>query len=577
MRVTLFVISIMITQALGATVSAQGNTVNAPLGFPPGVKFPHPVGIIGDVDRDGVDDFAVGSHFDSTFNNSSGAVFALSGRTGAVIWSDYGTTLTEQMGYAVAAIPDYDGDGFDEIAVGVPRATGPTVNLNLPPGYVRIYHGATGTVLAQWTDPATPGGYGSSIVRISDLNGDGIDEIAVGKPALIYPFLLTPGIDIYSGATLSLIQSFSPPFLLPGSTFGSAMVGGEDINGDSVPDLVVAAPWWFYGGAVLALSGSDLSLLWTSATGAPPGSPGCGCERLGEQIDFLVDFDGDGVRDLFASLFNMASLRQARIISGATGATITTFIGSGFGCVGLSVVPDQNGDGLPDLLSINVSSGLNFYAAPSLTLIGTVPCQIVQPQPCALWVAVVSDRIDLDRNGVDEWIMFRAVNGAGTYEVSTFGPALAVPAASGAFAPSGSVPYQPLRVNGSTGGFTRRVAIPAFEPITIAVLNEPAASANAPFVLWGTFGTPTVNDTVTGPLGSLCFFPASAAPGVPWLFTIANSLFPDPTAILGATAAPWSLSIPSGVPYPLDFTIQGLMLDTTGQPRVTNAVLVSVY
>lgn len=578
MRIIMLIVGGLI---LVGRLSGQGNAVNAALAYPPGVKSPYPLAVIGDIDCDGVDDFALGSQFDSTIASSSGAVRALSGRTGAVLWSDFGPAMVASMGYAVASVGDFDADGFNEIAAGVPYGGSATVNPALPPGFVRVYHGATGTLLLTLTASSNPGGFGSSIVRIADLDADGIDDVAIGRPALPYQFSLLPGIDVYSGATLTFLQSFTlqSPFVA-GTAFGAGMVGGEDVNGDGVADLVVSAPWWLQGGAVFAFSGTDFSLLWMSDVGQPNPVLWCGCERLGEQIDFLLDFDGDGVRDLWASLLNSPNppYAQARIISGATGTTITQFAAAnGYGVRSLSVMPDQNGDGIRDIMSVDSLGSLNAYASPAFTPLGPLPCQTAQmvPQLCGAWVGI-SDLIDLDHNGVDEWILFRAVQGAGTYEVTTYGPSFAVPAASGAFPPSGSVPFQPLRVNGSTGGFTRRIAIGTFDPVTIAIQTEPGAPTTAPFVLWGTFGSPTVNDTINGPLGSLSFFPASAAPGVPWLFTVTNNIFPDPTSILVSAPAPWSMSIVNGIPYPLDFTLQGLMFDAALQPRVTNAVLVSV-
>lgn len=80
---------------------------------------------------------------------------------------------------------------------------------------------------------------------------------------------------------------------------GGKVAGGSDINGDGVPDFMIAAPKWnpdhYYGstyGRVYLYSGADYSLLHTIES--PTGGSLC---RVGQAIDTLGDVNGDGYAD----------------------------------------------------------------------------------------------------------------------------------------------------------------------------------------------------------------------------------------------------------------------------------------
>ena len=80
----------------------------------------------GDLDGDGWDDLLIGSPGDSEVATSAGAAYLLSGPiSGAVTLSSAtatklaGSTSSNQLGSAVAGVGDLDGDGVDDIAIGV--------------------------------------------------------------------------------------------------------------------------------------------------------------------------------------------------------------------------------------------------------------------------------------------------------------------------------------------------------------------------------------------------------------------------------------------------------------------------
>ena len=155
-----------------------------------------------DFDGDGYDDLAVGVPFediDSVVN--AGAVQLLYGSaTGVVpkhaqIWHQdddgmEGTAETEdQFGHALTAA-DFDGDGFDDLAIGVPRENiGTVINT----GAVQLLYGSSAGVVPKhaqiWhqDDDGMEGAaeandsFGHALTA-ADFDGDGYADLAIGVP-----------------------------------------------------------------------------------------------------------------------------------------------------------------------------------------------------------------------------------------------------------------------------------------------------------------------------------------------------------------------------------------------------------
>jgi hypothetical protein len=79
----------------------------------------------------------------------------------------------------LAAVADLDGDGKGEIAVASP---GTEDQARTIPGELRIYSSGTGKELRHWSGSQPGELYGRMIIGAGDLDGDGVEELAVGAP-----------------------------------------------------------------------------------------------------------------------------------------------------------------------------------------------------------------------------------------------------------------------------------------------------------------------------------------------------------------------------------------------------------
>lgn len=284
----------------------------------------------------------------------------------------------DRFGAGATRIGDLNGDGIEELAVGVPNDTtgGPDVGAvfvvsldgsGAVQALTKIANGSAGL----------PGGtlagfdqFGLSCATVGDLDGDGVPELAVGAPGddtggddrgAVYILYLTPGGGVKA---LTKIANNTGGFavLADDAAFGSSCAGLGDLDGDGIPDLVVGSSGDPQGGA----GSGAVHILRLSAGGAvqtsvkiadglsglpvstlePGGGFGSSCASLG-------DIDKDGVPDI------------------AVGASLTDGSGSERGAVYVILLDDtgavsshtQISDGSGGLAGMTLADGDHFGAS----------------------------------------------------------------------------------------------------------------------------------------------------------------------------------------------------------------------
>lgn len=292
---------------------------------------------LGDVDGDGLADIVVASHTE---------VFALRGGSGALLWRITAAGMT-----AITAVPDLDLDGVPDWAGGARVMMGTGV------GSVRLYSGRAGAVLSTITPPPGASAYfGESLALIGDFDLDGRPDLAVGDS---YGGVFG-SVSVHGLAQPTLIrhlQAVASPFGTGTTGFGFAVASPGDIDGDSIPELLVGSPYELLAtpgthggptGRVRLLSGaSGVELLaFTQST------YGAG---FGIDVGTYPDLDGDGRAELWMSAWARRTgccvflPGELRIHSSATGAPLFELFD--FGATRATTVPDINGDGFVELLA----------------------------------------------------------------------------------------------------------------------------------------------------------------------------------------------------------------------------------
>jgi len=136
-------------------------------------------------------------------------------------------------------------------------------------------------------------------------------------------------------------------------------------------------------------------------------------------------------------------------------------------------------------------------------------------------------------------------------------------------------PFDTLTINGSP----RTVRLVVGQALTLAIAQPPTTGMPSGFLLFGMIGVPGPSDTTVLPLGmgTMAFPPCVLAPQDPRLFSLANSFA---LGLCGgsipASRAPWTLALPGGLPVPVQLTLQGVIEETPGIFRVSNAVTLDV-
>jgi len=258
------------------------------------------------VNGDGVIDLIVGDIWASSQKFHGGSIVVMSGATGAHLYSNFGCAVNDLYGYGVTAAGDLDLDGVPDYAGGSPREF--TFLLTWPPGYVRTFSGASGVLMDQYNGTQNSDYFGLSLAGGHDLSGDGVPDLVVGAPghdAAVTNGGLVKGLDGTDGSTL--FEHTGLQF----SQTGSYVRPMQDFNDDGTPDVLSGACYGiakigetFDGdGYVEVISGEDGSTLAMVS--------GQTLTRFGRSVDDMGDLNGDGVSEFLVGVTDTDQLGLA--------------------------------------------------------------------------------------------------------------------------------------------------------------------------------------------------------------------------------------------------------------------------
>ncbi len=359
---------------------------------------------LGDVNKDGIDDFILGGkgnkayvvYGSTTFNQPTLNLSTLDGTNGIII---HGDGSVSGFGYAVSGVGDVNGDSINDILISAPFP-GSTTGTNLPTTY--LIHGGNnlsdsinvsqldGTNGMRFFGDYRLGYAGIDISGAGDFNNDGYADILIGAyeqlssssqfdgaAHLIY------GVPSYASDSLNLADlNGNNGFSIiennhQGNRLGYHLSGLGDFNGDSIDDIIIGGLYGrnrfvLYGNSTFNQSYFDLGTDLNGTNGF----------LLKEDQDLSIlyvsgagDFNGDGFNDIVTGQYygdlgsnemggahvifgtdTMPDQFDLSAVDGNNGFVMTSISHYSYDDNAVASAGDFNGDGVDDILIGDVGS-----------------------------------------------------------------------------------------------------------------------------------------------------------------------------------------------------------------------------
>lgn len=296
---------------------------------------------LGDMNGDGIDDFALSSHMADPFGRKdAGEVFVIFGGQDFDGVSDLedldGLLITGaeeggRFGRWTASAGDVNGDGKDDLLVGAPLLDSAN-GANAGAAYV-IYGGTDLSGQLDLTDLDDEIGFalftgragdrvGYSVSGAGDINNDGIDDFVVGartadgkgRVDVGTAYVIFGGQDFAEADRLADLRGIRILGEEAGDQFGFSVAEAGDFNADGIDDLIIGARFADAGGvadagaAYVILGGQSFSRTIDLANlNTPGGVRGADVLRFegwlpeqyaGTTVSGVGDIDGDGYDDV---------------------------------------------------------------------------------------------------------------------------------------------------------------------------------------------------------------------------------------------------------------------------------------
>lgn len=252
--------------------------------------------VLSDVNQDGNEDFLISEHGRDLVEDgsapSTGAAHVFNGSTGELLYSllPPDPKILTRFGGSLTGVPDVNGDGIDDIAIGNPRW--PESHINI--GKVFVYDGLSGAFLYSIESPnaRSDGRFGESLCSLNDINGNGSGEIVVGTD-------LEKNVYVYDGGTMEVLQLFELSEFASVHVWDSCDVDADGSDEILVSDILVDNPPLANSGVVLVLDPmtGEIESVLDSPNPAQVG-------RFGSSLSCVLDGDGGTARGVVIGAYS---------------------------------------------------------------------------------------------------------------------------------------------------------------------------------------------------------------------------------------------------------------------------------
>lgn len=279
--------------------------------------------VMGDFNKDGRADLAVGAYAYRVNGGNSGAALVYYGGALPEIatalqdpdsadWMVVGNGGGDLMGWQLER-GDLNGDGVDDLLV-----TACDDEISGSPGNAGVLHGFLGSdagleaeASVQISGAASGDRFGQAAAVAGDMNGDGLVDVvafaprAEGEGEGDDTAIDLGAMYVASGAEGHPLTRLELPQEASNMRFGNGAAFGPDLNGDGDPELIVGAPYVTSPGNTSGQHGAVY--VYMSQGGAYPTAPSVtlqgfytnsATDRFGWAVASAGDFDGDGAPDL---------------------------------------------------------------------------------------------------------------------------------------------------------------------------------------------------------------------------------------------------------------------------------------